>query len=98
MSENSIPFRNTGISKILFILSISCLVFWFLGHTIDVYRFAVVGAIFEILWLMMLLGLFVLPIVSIVFLIKEKFHIRSLYLYCILINISTILMMIFFSK
>jgi hypothetical protein len=95
MSNDSTTFKNSSLSKIFFILSIIIFVFWYVGQKIDVYRYAVVGAIFESLWLFMLLGLFVLPILSLIFLIKEKFNFRSLYLYTIIISVTNILLMIF---
>jgi hypothetical protein len=98
MSNTSIPFKNSSLSKFFFAVSIFCFVFWLLGQTIDVYRFALVGAIFEILWLFMLLILFVSPIVCFVFLVKEKFNLRSLYLYSIILSIGTLLLMIFITK
>ena len=97
MTQDSITFKNSRMSKILFILSIIIFAFWFVGKVIDVYQFAVVGAIFESLWLFMLLGLFLLPILSLIFLIKEKFNFRTLYLYTIIIAATNILLMIFLS-
>jgi len=95
MKENLTPFKNSRIGKIVFILSIIVPGYWWLGHVINVYSFAFVGAIFEILWLPVLLMLFVLPIISLILLIKEKVNFRSLYLYSLLIGIATILFMIF---
>jgi hypothetical protein len=88
-------FTNPLLSKICFILSISILVFWILGKATDVYHFALTGAIFELLWLPMLFMLFVLPVLSLVSLIREKFNLRSLYLYSIILNTANILLMIF---
>ncbi len=88
-------FKNSKNSKIVLILSIFTSGFWYLGQNIDVYRFVLVGAIFEILWLPMLAMLFFLPIISLILLVKEKFNIKSLYLYSILIIIATILFMVF---
>jgi hypothetical protein len=93
MAYDSSTYKNSLLSKILFILSIIIFVFWLVAQLIDVYRFAVVGAIFESLWLFMLSGLFVLPILSIIFLIKDKFSFRSLYLYTIIISVICILIM-----
>jgi len=69
--------------------------FWWLGNSINVYRFALVGAIFEILWLPALAMLFLLPIASLILLIKEKVNIRSLYIYSFLIGMATIFFIIF---
>ena len=94
MNEHSTPFKNSRTSKIVFILSIIVSGYWWLGQVINVYRFAVVGAIFEILWLPVLAMLFLLPIISLIFLVKEKVNIRSLYVYSTLLGVSTILIML----
>jgi len=86
-------FKNSRLSKILFVLSIFVFAYWRIGHIINVYHFAVVGAIFEILWFFMIIGLFGLPIVALIFLIKEKFSFRSLYIYTIIIGGFNILLM-----
>jgi hypothetical protein len=95
MTNETTTFNNSSLSKIFFILSIVVLGFWSVGQIFDVYRYAVVGAIFEILWLLMLLMLFILPIIALIFLIKEKFSFRSLYLYTIVVSVINILLMIF---
>lgn len=93
MEKEITIFKNSRLSKILFVLSIIVLIYWLIGHNINVYRFAVVGVIYEILWLFMIIGLFGLPIISLIFLIKEKFSFRSLYLYTILIAGFNIVLM-----
>ena len=98
MKENLIPFKNSRTGKIFFILSITASGYWWLGQVINVYSFALVGAIFEILWLPVLAMLFVLPIISLILLVKEKFNVRSLYIYSILICVTTILFMILMNK
>jgi hypothetical protein len=69
--------------------------YWYFGKTLDVYIKKVLGAISEILWLPMIILLFVLPIVSIGFFVKDKFNIRSFYLYSLLIGVGAILITIF---
>jgi hypothetical protein len=95
MKENLIPFKNSRTSKIIFILSIIVVGYWWLGQVINEYSLALVGAIFELPWLPALAMLFVLPIISLIFFVKEKFNIRSFYIYTILINVTTILFMVY---
>lgn len=83
------------MSKITFILSLIIFAFWSASRLIDVYHFAVVGAIYEFLWIFMLVGLFLLPVISIIFLIKEGFKLRSFYLYTLIVTVTNILLMIF---
>jgi predicted membrane protein len=66
-------------------------VFWNVVRITDIYRSAIVGALFEILWLPMIVMLLVLPVIAVYFLVKEKFSFRSLHLYSILILAFTLL-------
>jgi hypothetical protein len=93
MEQETTDFKNSRLSKILFVLSIFILAYWSIGRSINVYQYAIVGAIYEIMWLFMLLALFGLPIIALIFLIKEKFSFRSFYLYTIIIDGFTILLM-----
>jgi hypothetical protein len=95
MNEHLIPFKNTSRSKLIFLLSIVVSGYWWLTKGINVYSNAIVGAIFEILWLPVLGMLFLLPIISLVLLVKERVDVRSLYIYSIFIGITTIYFMIF---
>lgn len=91
MSENIPFFIQTTISKVLLLLTIIVSIICVLGRTINVYDFAAVGAIFEILWLPILALLFVLPIAAFIYWMKDKFNVRSLNLYALLIVLSTII-------
>jgi len=94
MKENSIPYKNSRTSKIVFLLSIIASGLWWLAKGMNVYSNTIVGAIFELLWLPVLGMLFLLPIISLTLLIKEKINVRSLYIYSILIGIASIIFMV----
>jgi len=96
MNKDLIKTKRT--SRIVLLLSLIVFTFWYIGNSIDIYQFALVGAIFELLWLPMLALIFVLPIISVYYLIKEKFTIKSLYIYSILIIGITILGMVFMNQ
>ena len=91
--DSSVAFRFKT-SVIVFIASIIVPLFWFVGQAINVYRYAWLGALFEILWLPMLAGLFILPVLSFVLLIKNKFNPRSLYLYSFIISLVSTLLIV----
>jgi len=91
MSKPVHVFRHTKQSKIVLPLSILVALYWWLGKTTDVYHMKFGGALFEILWLPMIILLFALPIASLGFFIKDKLNPRSFYLYSLLIGITTIL-------
>lgn len=93
MLQSSPLSQKRRISKIIFILTIAAAIFWIIGKSINVYSSPVVGSIFEILWLPSLIILFILPIVSFIFLINEKFNFKSFNLYSIIIAIVVVLSM-----
>lgn len=91
MPHHAKNFRNRKQSKIVFMLSLLVAAYWYFGKAMDVYHIKILGTIFEILWLPMIILLFALPIVSIGFFVKDKFNIRSLYLYSLLVGAGAIL-------
>lgn len=91
MTEKISLFVNTEKSKIIFLLSILVSLFWVLGRSINIYQFALVGAIFEMLWLPVLALIPILAVISFIFWIKDKFTFRSLNLYSFLIILLTIM-------
>ena len=95
MKEDLIAFKNSKIGITIFVLSIFVALFSWFVHNTDVYHFALVGAIYEILWLPMITLLVFIPLFSLISLVKEKFHVKSLHYYSILIIITTILFMFF---
>ena len=86
--------HTSKLPVIVFLLSILTAVFWSMGQLINVYHFAVVGAIFEILWLPMIALLVALPILALINWVKEKFNPKSLYLYSVLIILATVIFMV----
>lgn len=88
-------FKNSRESKSVFIISIGVFVFWTFGQFTNVYRFAITGAIFELLSLPMVSLLIILPIASIILLVKERVNIRSLNLYSMIAIAITVLMIVF---
>lgn len=79
---------------IVFGLSLTTLIFWFVGKNTNVYTWAITGAVFEILWLPMIAAIFILPVVSLVFWIRNKFSFKSLYFYSLLLSLTVASFMI----
>ena len=94
--QNTTSFLGSKQSLIILFLSLLTLVFWYGGNLIDVYHFAIVGALFEILSLPMILLVFALPFLSLFFWRKEKLSVKSLYLYSFLIGILAAMFPFFF--
>ena len=86
---------NQAIGKVVLALSIFVLVFVGLSRLLNVYQVAFLGAIFEILWLPVILLLFILPILSIIYWIQEKFNPKSIYLYSIVLGIAAVILMVY---
>ena len=95
MTENLAFFQNSGNNRLVFILSIITALYWLAGKFWNVYNFAFSGAVYELLWLPMLASIFIIPLVSLVFFVKDKFDLRSLSLYSFLIMSALILMLVF---
>ena len=75
--------------KLIVVLSILILSYWLLCKTIDVYKYTILGVLYEILWFPMIAMLFLLPIINTYAIFKNK---NGLFLYFNLaLNIITIL-------
>ena len=85
METKAIKNRGVIITVLLTALVLSC-TFWITAALIDVYKIAVVGAIFEILWLPMLALTFGAPVAALIFWYKERFRISSVFLYLLLLS------------
>lgn len=83
---------QTRISRIILLFTIAAGIFWIVGKSINVYSWPVVGAIFEILWLPSLIILFILPIISFVYWVNEKFNLKSFNLYSIILAVVAVLL------
>lgn len=70
------------------------LLFWLVSNTVNVYKYAIVGAVFEMMWLPMILLLVVIPILSLVFWAKEKWSFKIAYLLSVLIPIAFLIYVI----
>jgi len=87
---------NRKIGKGVFLASLIVLLYWAsIAYFIpDVYKIAFMGAIFELLWLPMIILLGVLPIISFIHLVKSKFRLGSISFYSLLISIGTIIIVV----
>lgn len=93
MKKKITAFEISGMRKLILFLSITVALFWILVQFVNIYYYAWVGAIFEILWLPFLAMLFIFPILSFILLAKDKFNILSSYWYSMLVTGVAILLM-----
>ena len=87
--------NNQAIGKVVLALSVFVLLFVGLSRLLNVYQISYVGAIFEILWLPVILLLFILPLLSLIYWIQEKFNPKSIYLYSIVLGIAAVVLMVY---
>jgi len=80
--------KNTP--ELFFLLNCLLLILWIILQTIDVYAYAIVGALFEMIWLPMILCFIVTPFVHLFWWHKEKFKVDSKIPYFLILSIVTI--------
>jgi len=87
-------FNSKKTSRILFLLSIATFSYWTISVSTNVYWSANTGAVFELLWLPMLALLFLIPIISIIALVKQKTIFSSLSFYAALLTALTLIILL----
>ena len=90
MNETSPTFIRTRTSKIIFVLGILTCIYWWLTGTVSLKDNAILSTLSELAWLPLLLLIFVLTGTSLVLFIRDKFNIKSLNLYTLIICLITI--------
>ncbi len=67
-------FKSVKNARLLFATSLLVIAFYFIGYIVlgDVYKYGAVGAIYEFLWLPMLLCLVVIPAVGVLMMINNN--------------------------
>ncbi len=86
---------NEKLSYWLFFAAVFTFIFWLISKKINVYEYAFVGGIFELLWLAMVVAVFIIPLISIAKIITEPLSIKSIAIYSLLISIGTLLVLQF---
>ena len=89
-------FSPSNRSKLVFACTIIVSAFWISIQFIDVYRYPVAGAIYELVSITMLLVLVGLPVFSFIQWVRNKFDLRSLYFYSFLISVASIIILFLF--
>jgi hypothetical protein len=98
MPDRSTSFKHSRINQVLFILSIITILYWLTAKSLNVYDHAILGALFELLWLPMILYVFIAPIFSIVLFVKDKYNPGSLALYSVVLQAVALYILIFFKS
>lgn len=83
---------------ILLLIYFAAMTTWLIGQNIDVYRYAVVGGIFEVLWLPTILTIILMPFASFYLWIRDKFKKTSKFLYLSLGSILSIFILYYLTR
>ena len=78
MVDNADTIRKTNRSLVVLGASLLIPAVWLIPQLINVYDYPVLGAIYESIWLPMILCLFLIPVFSFIFWMKSKYQLSSL--------------------
>jgi hypothetical protein len=95
MPETTTNFIRTRTSKIIFGFSILIGAYWMLLFVIGINDYSFYSPVLAMLWIPMTFLVIIAPFVSLIFFILEKFNVKSLYLYSLLITVTTFLLLLF---
>lgn len=79
------------LSRIMFILSVCTIIYWLLALNVNVYQYAVVGAIFEMTSLLFLVSLYALPILLIGLVLRLKARTPKLHFVSLVMLLITLI-------
>lgn len=88
-----INIQNNKQSKFVFCLGLFVMFYVALFKAVNPYKYAGIGAVYEILWLLIVAAIFIIPVIALWLLFKNKFSIKSFYFYALLISAATIVLM-----
>jgi len=71
--------QNNKAANAILIVSFLILLYWNFAHNIDVYKYAVVGAVYEMSALLVVAATYILPLFILVIAFINKFRINSKY-------------------
>lgn len=78
---NFTPKKSLSLFNALIIAQSLLLTFWICAQTINVYKYILVGIVFEIIWLPAIIAIPLIPAIAFVYWIKNKCKFNSKYLY-----------------
>lgn len=75
--QNSPESNTNKVYNILLAVFIAAMIVWIVGQNTNVYEYALVGAIYEIVWLPTILVTFLMPVAIIYFWYRDQFKWNS---------------------
>ena len=94
MADNTLSNGNSKTGTIILLINVLFLAVWMVAFNINIYKVAFVGAIYEMIWLPLIICLFALPIVSFFYWKKDSFKIKSKFLYLIVLAVLSITLLL----
>ena len=94
MAVNTLSNGNSKTGTIILVINVLFLAVWIVAYNINVYKVVLIGAIYEMIWLPLIICLFALPIVSFIFWRKDSFKIKSKFLYLIILAVLSITLLL----
>ena len=94
MADNTLSNGNSKTGTIILLINVLFLAVWMVAYNINIYKVAFVGAIYEMIWLPLIICLFALPVVSFIYWKKDSFKIKSKFLYLIVLAVLSITLLL----
>jgi len=86
--------KSISLKNIILVGCISYIAYWIVSFNINVYSVTLMGVVYEMLWLPMIGLSFIMPLCCLYFWHKDRFSIKSLYLYLMIAGISLLAFML----
>lgn len=86
--------HNNQAAKVILIISFLILLYWNFAHNLDVYKYAVVGALYEMSTLLVVAATYILPLFIMVIALINKFRINSKYYVSLALLVLTITLLL----
>lgn len=96
MKDKLKRFTNFYTGYVALIFSFITSGYWILGSVFNVYTYKIMGAIYELLWILMVPLLFLVPIASIIGVVAYKFKNSYFYLISIMLSFGTFIWLKFY--
>ena len=82
--------NKSRLGKIIFLATLGASLYWIIFRFVPIYKIAIVGVVYEMLWLPALFILFVLPLISFLLWAGEKFRVTSIHLWSLLLALLSV--------
>ena len=91
MESNQTKNQSNSLFKIILLFNGIALTFCIVSQNVNVYRYTIVGAIFEFLWLPIMAIIILIPFASFYYWFKDTFKVTSQFFYLLLLYVLSIL-------